>query len=72
MGLYTTIYLTPKDSSWIAPVDTLRAIAKLLDVTTIDILTVSREVEPYSGPNVFDDERYEDVLGAAGSPLTRR
>ncbi len=62
MGLYTSIYLTPVDSRWIASPEVIRAFAGLLRVTTFDIFTVSRETVLEFDTDDDAEDRFEEVL----------
>lgn len=69
VGLYTTVYLTPDDSAYIASDAEIRAIARLLEAPVFDIFTVSRETAPYTDPEEFDEDRYEDVFRCGNTPI---
>jgi hypothetical protein len=66
MGLYTSVHMTPVDSTWVAPVEMIRAIADVLRVTKFDHFSVSREIVPYTDPAEYDDDRYDDVFSSGG------
>ena len=44
MSLYTSIYFTPIDRSWIAPPEVIRDIASILGAAKFDFFTVHHEV----------------------------
>jgi hypothetical protein len=67
MGLYTSIYFTPTDRTWIAPPEWIRGMAGVLGATVFDLFTVYREVS--TDPTLDDDERYEQSLSKHEIPV---
>ncbi len=67
MGLYTSIYFTPVDRTWMAPPAFIRDVAAILEVTIIDLFTVYRVISDDAGPS--EDERYEMVCEMSKVPV---
>lgn len=67
MGLYTSIYFTPTDRTWIAPPEWIRSVATMLGATAFDCFTVYREIS--SDPTLDDEERFEQTLSEQKIPV---
>lgn len=67
MSLYTSIYFTPTDRSWITPPEFIRRVADMLGVSAFDHFTVYREVS--TDQTLEDDERYEEMLSQYNFPI---